>query len=103
MKHFVTVAILIVVVTGAVAIGLDNLQLLPQLASTQGLIIDWLFGLHLYLIAFLFALVMVFMLYSIVVFRRRPGDEGDGLHIHGHTTLEIAWPIIPTLSVVYIG
>ena len=79
------------------------MQLLPQLASAQGVIIDWLFGIHLYLIAFLFALVMVFMLYSVIVFRRQPGDESDGPHIHGHTTLEIAWTIIPTIIVAYIG
>ena len=103
VKHFYIVAILIVLVTAAIVIALDNVQLLPQLASAQGLIIDWLFGLHLYLIAFLFALVMVFMLYSIIVFRRPPGDEGDGTHIRGHTTLEIAWTIIPTIIVAYIG
>ena len=96
-------AVLVVFVTAALAIALDSAELLPQLASDEGVIIDWLFGVHLNLIAFLFALVMVFMIYSIIVFRRRPGDTGDGLFIHSHTTLEIAWTIIPSVIVAYIG
>lgn len=68
VKHFAIVAVLIVVVTAAVAVALNSMQLLPQLASAEGTIIDWLFGVHLNLIAFLFALVMVFMIYSIIVF-----------------------------------
>lgn len=103
VKHFAIVTVLIVVVTAAVAVALDSIQLLPQLASAEGTIIDWLFGVHLNLIAFLFALVMVFMIYSIIVFRRQPGDEGDGRYIHGHPTLEIAWTIVPSLIVAYIG
>ena len=103
MKHFVVVAVLIAVVTVAVAAGLDSASLLPPLASAQGVIIDWLFDLHLKVIAFLFALVMVFMLYSIVVFRRKEGESGDGAHIHGNTTLEIIWTVVPVLIVAYFG
>ncbi len=103
MKHFVAVGVLTAVVTVAVAAGLESASLLPPLASAQGVIIDWLFGLHLKVIAFLFALVMVFMLYSIVVFRRKAGESGDGAHIHGNTTLEIIWTVVPVLIVAYFG
>jgi cytochrome c oxidase subunit 2 len=40
------------------------------------------------------------MLYSVIVFRREPGDETDGPHIHGHTGLEIMWTAVPLLAVV---
>jgi cytochrome c oxidase subunit 2 len=103
VKHFVAVGVLTAVVTVAVAAGLESASLLPPLASAQGVIIDWLFGLHLKVIAFLFALVMVFMLYSIVVFRRKAGESGDGAHIHGNTTLEIIWTVVPVLIVAYFG
>ncbi|MFN8568600.1 MAG: cytochrome c oxidase subunit II transmembrane domain-containing protein [Kouleothrix sp.] len=47
--------------------------------------------------------MVVFMLYSIIVFRRRPGDTGDGDHFEGHTGLEIAWTIIPLGIVLYFA
>jgi cytochrome c oxidase subunit 2 len=46
---------------------------------------------------------MVFMVYSVVAFRRRPGDEEDGPHVHGHTGLEITWTIIPVFIVLGFG
>ena len=103
VKHFTLVAVLIVVVTVALAAVLDASSLLPPLASVQGVIIDWLFDLHLKLIAFLFALVIVFMLYSIVAFRRKAGESGDGMYIHGNVTLEIVWTVVPLIVVVIMG
>ena len=60
---------------------------------------------HFILISFLFALVVVFLLYSVVVFRRRPDEPEDveGDHFHGHTGLEIVWTIIPLMLVVVFG
>jgi cytochrome c oxidase subunit 2 len=76
---------------------------LPTAASAQADPIDTMFQNHFILMAFLFALIMVMMFYSAAVFRRRPDDIEDGPHIHGHTGLEIAWTVIPTLVVVGFG
>ena len=103
MRHFLAATIIVVLATVAGAVLLDSADLLPPLASAQGVTIDWLFGIHLKLIAFLFALVIVFMLYSIVVFRRRPGDLTEGQYIHGNTRLEIAWTVIPLIVVAVMG
>jgi len=43
------------------------------------------------------------MLYSVIVFKRQPGDEADGPHIHGNTALEIGWTIVPLFIVVGFG
>jgi cytochrome c oxidase subunit 2 len=43
------------------------------------------------------------MLYASFVFKRQPGDEEDGPHIHGNTTLEIIWTVIPLIIVVALG
>ena len=64
---------------------------------------DRLFALELWLIAFLFSLVSVFMLYSFVHFRRRDGDMSDGEHFEGHTQLEIVWTAVPLLLVIVFG
>ena len=53
MKHFAVATFIVVVVTVAGAVLLDSADLLPPLASVQGVTIDWLFDVHLKLIAFL--------------------------------------------------
>lgn len=103
MKHFIAVAILVAIVTALVTIGLGSIHLLPSLASEQGVLVDGLFGLHVRVITFLFSLIVVITLYSIVVFRRKPGDTGDGRHIEGNTALEIVWTIIPLGTVLFFA
>ncbi len=103
MRHILTAAVLVVIVTVIVAFILINANLLPTVASQEGMIIDNLLTLHLLVIAFLFALIVVFMTYSIVVFRRKPGEEGDGKYIHGNTKLEIVWTLLPLATVLYFA
>lgn len=104
-RHFAAVAVMIVVGTVLTYLILTAIYELPVAASTEAASIDALFDAHFLLISFLFALVVVFMLYSVVVFRRRPEDEEDaeGDHFHGHTGLEIAWTIVPLVLVVFFG
>lgn len=104
-KHFAVVAVMIVVGTLLTYLLLTAIYELPVAASTEAVSIDALFDAHFFLISFLFALVIVFMLYSVIVFRRRPEDEEDaeGDHFHGHTGLEIAWTIVPLALVVFFG
>jgi cytochrome c oxidase subunit 2 len=102
-KHFIYVGIGIVIVTIVLFFLLRAGMPLPVAASEQAATIDWLFTAHIILIALLFALVVVFMVYALVVFRRRKGDDGDGEHFEGNTTLEIAWTVIPLLVVFVFG
>jgi cytochrome c oxidase subunit 2 len=101
--HFVVMAILTLLVTLGVYYGLTNLGLMPIEASAQSIPIDWLFNIEVWLTAFFFALIMVPLLYSLVVFRRRKGEKGDGEHIEGHTGLEITWMVIPLIIVIWLG
>lgn len=99
-KHLLIVALLIIVVMPITYVILTAVYQLPIAASTQADSIDNMFTGHFILISGLFALVMVFMLYSLFVFRRRPDEEGDGLYIHGNTALEIFWTAAPLVLVV---
>jgi cytochrome c oxidase subunit 2 len=106
MKHFIVVGILVVLVTALLLFGLQNAHLLPVAAALQAKPIDWMFGLEFSVIAFLFSLIVVFMLYSIVVFRRKKGDTSDARHIEGNQRLEIVWTAIPlaiVLAFAYLG
>jgi cytochrome c oxidase subunit 2 len=41
--------------------------------------------------------------YSIIVFRRRPGEDGDGDYFKGNTRLEIIWTVVPLVIVLYFS
>lgn len=106
MRHFLIVGILVLVLSVLVYFGLDALEILPASASAQAETIDWLFNLEVIAISFLFSLIVVPMIYSLIVFRRKKGEEGEGEHIEGNTKLEIAWTIIPliiVLALAYLG
>jgi cytochrome c oxidase subunit 2 len=105
-RHFVIVGILVFVVAALIYFGLDSAGLMPVEASAQATDIDWMWNLELIAMSFLFALIVVPLVYSLVVFRRRKGDTTDAEHMEGNTQLEIAWTIIPLFVVMayaYLG
>ena len=51
----------------------------------------------------IFAVVAAILIYAIINFRAEPGDWSDGPPVHGHTTLEIVWTIIPAVLVTAIS
>src|SRR5215510_9115144 len=106
MRHFVIVGILIIALTFLTYSGLSHVHLLPVEASAQASEIDWMWDAVAIGMAFLFALIVVPMFYSFVVFRRKKGDTTDAEHVEGNTTLEIVWSIVPLFLVVifaYLG
>ena len=106
MGHFLVVGILVIVMAVLTYFGLDAAGLMPVEASAQAVSIDWLWNLEIIAISFLFSLIVVPMVYSLIVFRRKKGETGDGEHIEGNSTLEIAWTVIPlfiVLAFAYLG
>jgi cytochrome c oxidase subunit 2 len=104
MKHFVIVGVLIAAFTGLIYFLLSNIPLLPIAASVQAQPIDRLFNLHFFMISLLFSLIVVFLGYSLVVFRQKAGDdEEDGVYIKGNNPLEIIWTVIPLGIVIYFA
>lgn len=99
-RHFIIVGVLVVVTTVIMDLLLKWALPLPVQASIEALTIDQLIGWHLTIIAFLFSLIVVFMLYSVVLFRRQGDDDSDGAHFEGNTTLEIAWTVVPLIFVI---
>jgi cytochrome c oxidase subunit II len=102
-RHLVIVGSLVVIVTVLVNLLLESVLQWPVQGSAEAVITDNLFSLHILLISFLFALIMVFMLYSMVVFRRKRGDDSDGEYTHGNTRLEVIWTVVPLIVVIYFG
>ncbi len=102
-RHFTIVAVLVALGTVFMDWLLRTVLYLPPEASTQARIVDGLLRIHIALIAFFFSLIVVFVAYSVIVFRARSGEEGDGDFIHGHTTLEIVWTAVPLAIVIVLG
>ena len=103
LRHAISIIVLVALSTLGLRALFSVILALPRAASAEAGPIDTLFNAHFWMIAFLFAFIMVMMLYSVFVFRRKPGDETDGPHVHGNTRLEIGWTIIPTVVVLGFG
>lgn len=104
-RHFSIVGVLILVLTGVMylllsgdLIGFGFFQR-PPAASEEAATIDTLFVRHYWLIAFLFSVIVVPLMYAIFAFSQEEGDETDAPHIHGNTMLEIAWTTVPLIFV----
>ncbi len=106
MKHFIIVGVLVVLMSALTYFGLTAIGLMPVEASAQAIPVDWMWNLQVMAMSFLFALIVVPLVYSLFVFRRRRGDTGDAEHIEGNTKLEITWTILPLIAVLtfaYLG
>jgi cytochrome c oxidase subunit 2 len=80
-----------------------NNGLLPVAAGDEALLYDGLFNTIIGIAFGFFLLVEGVLIYSIVKFRRRKGDETDGLTIHENLPLEIVWTAIPTVIVMWVA
>ena len=106
MRHFVIVGISVIIMAALTYAGLNSAGLMPIEASAQAVSIDSLWNYELIAMSFLFALIVVPIIYSLIIFRRKKGETGDGEHIEGNTRLEIAWTVIPLFMVIglaYMG
>lgn len=89
------------VVTG-LAIG-TQVNLLPEDASTNAAAYDSLFQVLFSIGTMLFIGIVIVLVYSLVRFRRRPGELADGPAIEGNLPLEIVWTAIPAVLILFVG
>jgi cytochrome c oxidase subunit 2 len=91
---------------GASVVGIAITLLIdwfPANAAGSANKIDTLYDVLLICSVPVFVLVMTIAIYSVVRFRAKPGDMGDGPPIHGNTRLEIIWVTIPFLMVTALA
>jgi len=65
--------------------------------------IGFLFEILIWFGSIVFVVVEAILIYTLVRFRRRAGTTRQPEHVHGNTTLEITWTIIPALILVFIA
>jgi cytochrome c oxidase subunit 2 len=93
----------LIVGTIASAVGITAGLLIhwfPVAASTQAGPIDTLWDVLLIVSIPIFVTVTIVVLYSVKMFRVRPGQEQqDGEPIHGSTKLEVIWTAVPSIMI----
>ena len=103
-KHPVAKMIGIGVLASLVGIAITLwIDWFPEPGSTSANKIDTLYDVLLICSVPVFVLVMTVAIYSVVRFRAKPGDLGDGAPIHGNTRLEVIWVTIPFLMVTALA
>jgi cytochrome c oxidase subunit 2 len=102
-RHYIAVTALVLVVAVLLYFLLTLIYQLPAAASQEAVTIDDMFDVYFALIAFMFSLIMVIMLYAAFAFRRQSGDSTDAAHIEGNTKLEVTWTIVPVVIVLGLG
>ncbi len=98
---YLKLALVSLAVGAVVSVLMLQVNWMGDAASTAAGPIDTLMDWMIVLSSFVFAIVCVFLGYALWKWRVKPGDEGDGLPIHGNTKLEIIWTIIPTIIVLF--
>ncbi len=81
----------------------QNVSLLPVDASSNAPVYDSLFQVLFSIGTILFVGVAGLLVFSLVRFRRRNGDQSDGVAIEGNLPLEILWTAIPAVVVLFVG
>ncbi len=80
-----------------------NVKMLPTGASLNAPIYDELFKVLFVIGGILFIGMVTLVIYSLIKFRRKPGEVGDGIALEGNISLEIFWTAVPAIVVLFIG
>ncbi|MGD1807838.1 cytochrome c oxidase subunit II [Dapis sp. BLCC M126] len=81
----------------------QNHGLLPEQASAQAPLVDGFFDVMFTIAAGLFLVVEGTIVFCVIKFRRRKGDDGDGASFRENLPLEIFWTAIPSIIVIGLG
>ena len=97
-----TILISILLIIGGIWAA-DNLNFLPVVASSNAPIYDELFRVLFIIGTILFVGMTALVIFSLIKFRKRPGQVGDGMAIEDNLPLEIFWTAIPAIVVLFVG
>jgi cytochrome c oxidase subunit 2 len=90
------------IIFGGLLISTLSPYILPAVGSAEAQQIDGLFQFMLAIAGMVFLLVQGVIAYSVIRFRAKKDEIADGPPIHGNTTLEFVWTLIPAIIVVVI-
>jgi cytochrome c oxidase subunit II len=74
----------------------------PDPATTQGQAIHNLYTIVFIIAAAIFFVVEGLIVWTVIRYRRKPGDDELPPQTHGHNLAEIVWTVVPTLIVIFL-
>jgi cytochrome c oxidase subunit 2 len=74
----------------------------PEPATRQGQQISDLYTIVFVIAAAIFFLVEGLIVWSVIRYRRRPGDTDLPPQTHGHNLAEVVWTVVPTIIVIFL-
>jgi cytochrome c oxidase subunit II len=95
-------AITVLLLIGGALISAMTPWLMGVQASTQARQVDALMQMMMFVGGVVFLLVQGLVVWAVVAFRRREGDDSDGPNVHGNYALEFVWTLVPTIVVFII-
>ncbi|MCS6959160.1 MAG: cytochrome c oxidase subunit II [Pseudanabaenaceae cyanobacterium SKYGB_i_bin29] len=102
-QRIVSIVVLVgLIISAAVWYGINN-HLLPEAAGLEAEAYDRLFNTMVGIAFGVFLLIEGLLVFAILVFQRRPGDEEDGPGIGENLRLEILWTAIPIVTVLWLS
>jgi cytochrome c oxidase subunit 2 len=96
-------AVFVLLVIGGLIIGEAAPLVLPPQGSAESHQVDNLFKIMLVIGGAIFLLVQGMLVFSVIRFRAKPGDNSDGMNMHGNPTLEFVWTLIPAVIVLILS
>jgi cytochrome c oxidase subunit 2 len=90
------------IILGGLLLASFTPMIFPPSGSVEAEQVDTLFRFMLFIGGAIFLLVNGLLLYSVIRFRARKGDNSDGPPIQGNTTLEFTWTVIPAIIVLVL-
>jgi len=98
--QLITIGVLAGAIATTVAVAVPWL---PTSASKQADRINFTYWFATVICLVIFAVVAAILVYAVINFRAKPGDWSDGPPVHGNTTIEIVWTVIPAVLVTAIS
>ncbi|HET9346194.1 MAG TPA: cytochrome c oxidase subunit II [Candidatus Limnocylindrales bacterium] len=100
----IAVILLVAAAVWIVANGADIIQSFwpPEPVSAQGRAINDLYTIVFIIAAIIFFVVEGLIVWTVIRYRRRPGDDELPPQTHGHNLAEIVWTVIPTVIVIFL-
>ncbi len=102
-QHMLAMGLVMAIIAGGLAYLFLNVDFMPVPASTQRELMDPFIQVLFAIAGVVFAVIVVILGYSLIFFRRKPGDETDARGIKGILFLELTWTIIPLAIVIILG
>lgn len=96
---FAVAVVTVLLFIGGAVIAEMTPWLMGVQASTQAVAVDALMRSMMFIGGMVFLLVQGLIIWAVIFYRRRKGDETDGPNMHGNYALEFVWTLIPTIVV----